>query len=44
MIAAILHRLEGSPKAGTTSFSDVEPDAYSADAAAWAAKEGIIQG
>lgn len=44
MIAAILHRLEGSPKAGTTPFSDVEPDAYCADAAAWAAKEGIIQG
>ena len=27
MIAAILYRLEESPKAGTTSFSDVEPDA-----------------
>lgn len=44
MIAAILYRMEESPKAETPPFTDVPPDAYCADAAAWAAKEGIVQG
>ena len=44
MIAAILYRLEESPKVGTPPFTDVPSDAYCADAAAWAAKKEIVQG
>ncbi len=44
MIAAILYRLEGSPKAGRPPFTDVAGDAYCADAVAWAARKGIIRG
>ena len=44
MIAAILYRLEQSPKTGTPPFSDVAPEAYCADAAAWAAGKDIVQG
>ena len=44
MIAAFLYRLEQSPKTGTPPFSDVAPEAYCADAAAWAAGKDIVQG
>ena len=43
-IAAILHRLEGSPRAGTPPFTDVAADSYCADAVAWAEKNGIVRG
>ena len=43
-IAAILHRLAGSPAGGQSSFSDVPPDAYCAQAVAWAADEGVVEG
>ena len=43
-IAAILHRLEGEPKAGKPPFPDVAPGSYCAEAAAWAAREGIVLG
>ena len=40
-----LHRLQGTPKpAGKTAFSDVSQDAYYADAVAWAAENGIVNG
>ena len=42
--AAILHRMAGEPAAGRSSFSDVGPSAYYAQAAAWAQREGIVQG
>ena len=44
MIAAILHRLEGSPRAGTPPFTDVAADSYCADAVAWAEKNNIVRG
>ena len=43
-ITAILHRLEGSPRAGTPPFTDVAADSYCADAVAWAEKNGIVRG
>ena len=43
-IAAILHRLEGSPRAGTPPFTDVAADSYCADAVAWAEKNNIVRG
>ena len=43
-LAAILHRLAGSPPAGEAPFSDVAPDSYCAGAAAWAAEQGIVLG
>lgn len=43
-IAAILHRLEGSPRAGTPPFTDVAADSYCADAVAWAEKSNIVRG
>ena len=43
-IAAILHRLEGSPRAGTPPFTDVAPDSYCAGAVAWAEEQGIVLG
>lgn len=45
MLVTVLHRLAGSPKAAAESgFSDVPPGAWYADAAAWAAQEGIVSG
>ena len=44
MIATILYRLEGSPRADTPPFSDVAADSYCASAVAWAEKNGIVQG
>lgn len=43
-IAAILHRAAGTPAASGTPFSDTAPDAYCAEAAAWAEEQGILQG
>ena len=44
MIAAILYRLEGSPRAEKPPFADVAADSYCAEAVAWAEKNGIVQG
>ena len=44
MIVAILYRLEGSPDAGQSGFSDVDPSAYYASAVAWASANGIVNG
>ena len=44
MIAAILHRLEGSPGAETAPFTDVAADSYCAAAVAWAEEHGIVSG
>lgn len=43
-IAAILHRLAGSPSGGDVRFSDVSPASYCARAVAWAAEKGIAEG
>ena len=43
-ITAILHRLEGSPRAGTPPFTDVAADSYCADAVAWAEKNNLVRG
>ncbi len=44
MIVTILHRLEGSPAAGTLTFSDVPAGEYYAAPVAWAAAYGIVTG
>ena len=44
MIAAILYRLEGRPRAGTPPFTDVAADSYCADAVAWASANGVVSG
>ncbi len=43
-IAAILHRLAGSPSAQGAAFSDVPSGAYYSGAVAWAAGQGIVEG
>ena len=44
MIVTILHRYEGAPGAGASSFRDVAPDAYYAVPVAWAAGSGVVNG
>lgn len=44
MIVTILHRLEGSPKSGNNTFSDVAPGSWYEDSVAWAAENGIVLG
>lgn len=44
MLVTILHRMEGEPQAGEHSFTDVAEDKYYADAVAWAAENGIVNG
>ncbi len=43
-LSAILHRIAGRPSASGTPFTDIAPDAYCAEAAAWAEERGILQG
>ena len=43
-IVTILHRLEGSPRAGRAPFTDVAADSYCADAVAWAEQNAIVRG
>ena len=43
-IVTILHRLEGSPRAGRVPFTDVAADSYCAEAVAWAEQNAIVQG
>ena len=44
MIVAILYRMEGEPEAEASDFTDVNADAYYADAVAWANANGIVTG
>ena len=44
MVAAILHRMAGTPEAMNHSFPDVDADSYFAEAVAWAAGSDIILG
>ena len=45
MVVTILYRLAGSPETDASmGFSDVEPDAYYADAVRWASSAGIVTG
>lgn len=44
MLVTVLHRLEGTPRAGVYSFTDVPAGSYYAQAAAWAASNGIVLG
>lgn len=44
MLVTVLYRLEQTPAAGNVPFADVPADSYYADAAAWAAKQGIVTG
>ncbi len=44
MIVTILHRLEGSPITSQAQFDDVGMGTYYADAVAWAASNGIVDG
>ena len=44
MIVTILYRLEQEPAAGGSSFRDVKQTDYFADAVAWAAANGIVEG
>lgn len=45
MLATILYRMEGSPKAtGTSGFSDVAQDTWYTDAVTWAALNEIVSG
>lgn len=44
MLAAVLYRMAGSPKASKGTFADVESSMYYADAVAWAAENGIVTG
>ena len=43
-IVAILWRLEGQPKVGAASYSDVTAGKYYTEAVAWAAANGIVTG
>ena len=44
MVATVLWRMEGSPKASGSSFSDVLSGQWYADAVAWAQSKGIVTG
>ncbi|HIX90156.1 MAG TPA: S-layer homology domain-containing protein [Candidatus Agathobaculum pullicola] len=44
MIVTILHRLENTPAAASSSFTDVVAGSYYADAVNWAAANGIVNG
>ena len=44
MVVTILYRMEGSPEAGDSSYSDVSAGAWYADAVAWAEANDIVKG
>lgn len=44
MLVSILYRLEGGPAAENAGFTDVDADAWYADAVNWAAANGIVSG
>ena len=43
-LATILHRLSNTPEGAEAGFGDVEAGKYYADAVAWAAKVGVVNG
>ena len=44
MLVTVLYRLEGEPDAENVSFTDVDSEAYYANAVAWAKQNGIVNG
>lgn len=44
MVAQMLYALDGKPHAGAPAFADVAPDAWYADAVAWASTNHIVSG
>ena len=44
MLVTVLWRYAGSPVSGTADFTDVQPDAWYAQAVAWAAEEHVVNG
>ena len=44
MIVTMLHRLEDTPSAASSGFMDVAAGAWYADAVAWAAANGVVNG
>lgn len=44
MLVSILHRMEGTPPASGSAFSDVDKSKYYAPAVAWASANGIASG
>ena len=44
MLVTVLWRYEGSPKAGTNGFSDVQNGKWFTNAIAWASENGIVNG
>ncbi len=44
MLVTVLYRLEGSPVAGSATFSDVADGLWYSDAVAWAAENEIVNG
>lgn len=44
MIVTMLHRLENEPAATASDFDDIAADAWYADAVAWAAENGVVNG
>lgn len=44
MIVTMLHRLENEPAASASAFTDVAAGSWYADAVAWAAEQGVVNG
>lgn len=44
MIVTMLHRLEKEPAAAAAGFADVDAGSWYADAVAWAAANGVVNG
>lgn len=44
MLVTVLYRLEGSPEAGASRFTDVPASMYYAGSVAWAAEHGMVSG
>lgn len=44
MLVTVLYRMEGSPDASLSSFTDVPSNAYYAKAAGWAEETGVVTG
>ena len=44
MLVTVLYRLDGEPEVENVSFTDVDADAYYANAVSWAKQNGIVNG
>ncbi len=44
MLAMVLYRIDGATGGGTSTFADVKPEDWFADAVAWAGDAGIVNG